>query len=89
MFVLIVIITVVIGFVFLYMQLPVFGQKPKGERLERMEKSPNYRNEQFHNQNSTPMFVSKKGMFSVIMDKLFDEKPQGLRPKDIIPTIKT
>lgn len=89
MFVLIVIIAVVIGFVFLYMQLPVFGQKPKGERLERMEKSPNYRNEQFHNQNSTPMFVSKKGMFSVIMDKLFDEKPQGLRPKDIIPTIKT
>lgn len=89
MFVLIVIIAVVIGFVFLYMQLPVFGQEPNGERLERMEKSPNYRNEQFHNQNSTPMFVSKKGMFSVIIDKLFDEKPQGLRPKNIIPTIKT
>ncbi len=89
MFVLIVIIAVVIGFVFLYMQLPVFGQKAKGERLERIEKSPNYRNEQFHNQNSTTMFVSKKGMFSVIKDKLFDNKHEGLRPKDVIPTIKT
>ena len=71
------------------MQLPVFGQKAKGERLERIEKSPNYRNEQFHNQNSTTMFVSKKGMFSVIKDKLFDNKHEGLRPKDVIPTIKT
>lgn len=89
MFVLIVIIVALIAFVFLYMQLPVFGQKAKGERLERIEKSPNYRNEQFHNQNSTTMFVSKKGMFSVIKDKLFDNKHEGLRPKDVIPTIKT
>ncbi|MBP1646169.1 MAG: Zn-dependent hydrolase of the beta-lactamase fold-like protein [Bacteroidetes bacterium] len=89
MFVLIVIIAVVIGFVFLYMQLPLFGQQHNGERLERIKKSPNYRDEQFHNQNTTPMLVSKKGMFSILWKKLFDEKPKGLIPKDKIPTIKT
>ncbi|HBN04769.1 MAG TPA: MBL fold metallo-hydrolase, partial [Bacteroidales bacterium] len=48
------------------MQLPLFGQEPDGERLERIKKSPNYRDEQFHNQNTTPMLISKKGMFSIL-----------------------
>ncbi|HBN04768.1 MAG TPA: MBL fold metallo-hydrolase, partial [Bacteroidales bacterium] len=28
-------------------------------------------------------------MFSVFLEKVFDEKPKGLIPKDKIPTIKT
>lgn len=89
MLTLIIIFGIVAISVFLYMQLPLFGQEPNGERLERIKKSPNYRNEQFHNQNTTPMLVSKKGMFSVLWKKVFDRKPEGLRPKDKIPAIKT
>jgi L-ascorbate metabolism protein UlaG (beta-lactamase superfamily) len=36
---------------FAYMHLPMFGSLPKGQRLERIQKSPNYKNGQFRNKH--------------------------------------
>lgn len=42
------------------MSLPRFGAKPKGERLARMQQSPNYKDGAFHNLDTTPNFASKE-----------------------------
>ncbi|MCK9163266.1 MAG: MBL fold metallo-hydrolase [Bacteroidales bacterium] len=70
------------------MQLPLFGQKATGKRLERMEASPDYKDGQFHNLSTTNMMVDNKGM-SKMMARKFNEVKYGLRPKDNIPAIKT
>ena len=72
----------------LYMQLPLFGGKASGKRLEIMEKSPNYKDGQFHNLHNTILMVDNKGMGDM-MKKKFDEEKYGLRPKDKIPSIKS
>lgn len=88
MLITLIIIFVLIAFPVGYMQSPTFGAKAKGERLERIQKSPNYRNEQFHNKNLTPMFVAKNATPKMIK-KFLSKSPEHLRPKDKIPTIKT
>lgn len=35
--------------VFVFINQPSFGRTPRGERLERVQKSPNYRNGAFQN----------------------------------------
>lgn len=72
----------------LYLQLPLFGQKAEGLRLERMENSPNYSGGQFHNLSNTNMMLDNKGM-GKMMKRKFNEEKYGLRPKDMIPSIKT
>lgn len=72
----------------LYMQLPLFGAKASGERLKRMEESPNYKNGQFHNISNTFMMLDNKGM-GRMMKRKFNEEKYGLRPKDKIPSIKS
>jgi L-ascorbate metabolism protein UlaG (beta-lactamase superfamily) len=70
------------------MQLPLFGGKVSGKRLEIMEKSPNYKDGQFHNLHNTLLMVDNKGMVDM-MKKKFDEEKYELRPKDKIPSIKS
>ena len=38
-----------------------FGRLPRGERLERIRRSPNYRDGQFRNLHPTPQMTSDKG----------------------------
>ncbi len=51
-----------------------FGQNPKGERLERVKKSPNYYNGEFKNLNETPVLTSDKSRLQVMMDFMFRKK---------------
>ena len=88
MFTILIIIAIICLIPMLYLQLPLFGQKAEGLRLERMEKSPNYRDGQFHNLSPTNMMVDNKGMREMMARK-FSEKKHGLRPTDSIPAIKT
>ena len=39
-----------------------FGRTPRGERLERVMKSPNYRNGEFKNQHETLLMTSDRGV---------------------------
>lgn len=51
------------------MSLPTFGAKPKGERLERMKQSPNFKDGVFVNQEPTPAMV--RGEMKDSINKLY------------------
>lgn len=62
-----------------------FGRLPRGERLERIKRSPHYRNGIFENIHPTPLMTSDKGRFEGIWKFLFSDK-DGLYPKEPILT---
>ena len=65
-----------------------FGRTPRGERLERIKKSPNYRNGEFQNRHETQQLTSGKIYFVSLIEFVFKKK-ERLRPVNEIPTIKT
>lgn len=71
-----------------YLNLPKFGRPARGERLARMEQSPNYRNGTFHNREITPQLTSDKGRFRAMLDFLFEKRERN-RPEFPIPAIRT
>ncbi len=73
---------------FFYMRQSKFGKTPSGERLEIMEKSPNFKNGQFQNLNDTPQLAEGHTVLSVMYNFLFKTYPRT-KPKDVIPSIKT
>lgn len=73
---------------FLYMWQPKFGKSPKGERLERIEQSPNYKDGQFQNLSHTPSLSEDQSMVKTFYNFLFKKAPRT-RPVDEIPSVKT
>lgn len=67
---------------------PAFGRSPRGERLERISASKNYRNGQFYNIEKTPEITSDKGFLHALWDALF-ESPADKVPSSPIKAIKT
>lgn len=72
----------------LFMNQPSFGRTPRGERLERIKRSPHYRDGSFHNEREVPMFTSDKSRVKGMLEFLFRKK-EGLRPEKPLPVIKT
>jgi L-ascorbate metabolism protein UlaG (beta-lactamase superfamily) len=70
------------------MRQPQFGKLPSGERLERIKKSPNYKNGRFQNIHFTPDLAEGVSMFTV-MRKFFFGKSKFSRPPRILPSKKT
>jgi L-ascorbate metabolism protein UlaG (beta-lactamase superfamily) len=68
----------------LYLRLPMFGGWPRGYRLERIKKSPNYQNGTFHNVHEHPLWP--KNPIRSGLKFLFKS---GLNPRYSLPTIKT
>jgi len=64
-----------------------FGKTPSGARLERIKKSPNYKNGAFQNQSVTPV-MAEKSYFKVASEVLFAKKIR-VTPADSIPSMKT
>ena len=52
--------------IWIFMQLPQFGKLPSGERLERIKKSPHYKEGQFQNIHFTPNLVEGFSVFTVM-----------------------
>jgi len=77
---------ILVGFVI--MQQPKFGIQSMGERLERIRKSPNYKNGSFQNQSPTPIMTDGVSSFSVGKEFIFGKK-ERVSPVDEIPSIKT
>lgn len=71
-----------------YMRQDKFGQTPREARLERMKKSPHFKDGKFHNIHHTPELTEGNTMLSVTLDFLFNKAPRR-RPIDVIPSIKT
>jgi hypothetical protein len=65
------ILLLLFALVYIFMQQAPFGKLPGGERLDRIKKSPNYRNGQFQNLNNTPALTEGVSFFSVLREFLF------------------
>src|SRR5690606_28946 len=74
--------------VFLFLRQRMFGKSPAGERLERIKRSPHYRNGQFHNLSPTPMLTEGASYFNV-MKKFFFGKSKRAVPLSGLPSTKT
>lgn len=70
-----------------FMQQAKFGKTPSGERLERIKKSPNYRDGSFQNQHHTPDLAEDATYYSVMKEFLFGKKERN-KPVDEIPHTK-
>lgn len=67
---------------------PSFGYHPSGERLERVLKSPNYKDGRFKNMTPTPTLVTRKSPTRILSRFLFS-RGKNLRPGTPVPAIKT
>jgi len=82
------IITILVATVYLFMQQPQFGKIPSGERLERIKKSPNYKDGAFQNLNHTPDLTEGATFLSVMKEFLFS-KNEAKKPNQLVPSTKT
>ena len=78
----------VVAVALLVMKHPKFGKAPSGQRLERIQKSPHYKNGKFNNLNHTPQLAEDTSMPEVMFRFLFGKK-ENLRPKQKFNFSKT
>jgi L-ascorbate metabolism protein UlaG (beta-lactamase superfamily) len=71
----------------LFLKGPVFGAKPEGDRLKRIEASPHYSKGKFHNIEFTPQLTEGATFGGVLFDFLFRKSKK--RSPEILKTIKT
>ncbi|MBG0791404.1 MAG: MBL fold metallo-hydrolase [Desulfovibrionaceae bacterium] len=72
----------------LYLNQTRFGRLPKGERLDRISKSPNYRDGTFHNREPIVRIVEGGGGFGLWLKFLLRDG-DGLTPPTPLPVVKT
>lgn len=84
-----VVLVAVLGIVaIVYMQQAKFGKAPAGQRLERMKRSPHYKNGKFENLHPTPALTEGYSMLGVTLEFLF-QKTERRKPQGNIPSVKT
>lgn len=76
----IVAVAVIVGFVFV--NQPSFGRAPQGERLERIKKSPHYKDGEFRNLHSTMMMTSQRDVWELSGDSCLSKKPIYVLKRD-------
>jgi L-ascorbate metabolism protein UlaG (beta-lactamase superfamily) len=88
MILLLVVLPVLALGVFVFLQTPVFGKHPAGTRLQRVEKSPNYRGGIFQNFSETPMMTDDVSYWE-LAKKYFDKGNTQTEPPAPLPSVKT
>lgn len=68
---------------------PQFGKIPSGERLERIERSPHYKDGHFQNETPTVTMTKDKGTLSAWWDFLVQDHPSTIPDSGQIKVIKT
>ncbi len=68
---------------------PAFGTLPKGKRLERIQRSPNYQNGAFVNSESTEQFTSDESFGAFFWKNLQSRKERQVTPTQDIPAVKS
>ncbi|TDQ56491.1 L-ascorbate metabolism protein UlaG (beta-lactamase superfamily) [Mesocricetibacter intestinalis] len=73
-----------------FMHSKPFGRYPEGERLQRVESSPNYHQGEFRNLSPKAQSTqtTKKPRWQVFYEFLFEQR-ENLRPQQKLPGIKT
>jgi L-ascorbate metabolism protein UlaG (beta-lactamase superfamily) len=74
--------------IYIFMQRAPFGAISTGERLEKIKRSPHYRNGGFQNLHHTPTMTEGVGFFKVLIEFFFN-KSKRLTPSQKIPSRKT
>lgn len=82
------VLVVLVLAVFLFMQQAEFGKAATGDRLSRIQQSPNYKDGKFHNQSYTPDLAPDVSMYQVLNDTLFNRSKRN-RPGGRLPSQKT
>lgn len=72
---------------YLFLEQKQFGQLPTGSRLERIKKSPNYRDGAFQNQHFTPDLAEGTSYWDIL--KAYLSKPKNTEPPHSLPFVKT
>ena len=85
--ILILIAAIGIGVVIIF-NLPSFGKTPSGERLARIQQSPNYREGKFQNLEPTLQFTSDDNILKTAYHYFFPDV-QDLNPSTPIPAVQT
>lgn len=87
MYLLLLLVLVLASGIYVFMQQPPFGKMPEGDRLERIKKSPNYRDGAFQNPVPTPDLSEDASYFSVLYDFIFRKDKRGV-PSQPLPVVK-
>ncbi|MBC7388300.1 MAG: MBL fold metallo-hydrolase [Opitutaceae bacterium] len=74
--------------VYFFLQQAKFGKLPSGERLFRIEQSPNYKDGKFQNQSFTPDLAEDASYYGVIKEFIFNKNKRN-KPSSIVPSKKT
>jgi L-ascorbate metabolism protein UlaG (beta-lactamase superfamily) len=74
--------------IMIFLNRPIFGKLPTGERLARIEQSPNYRDGKFQNRLPRVPFGADKSKWQIFRELLF-RKVADRTPAEAIPTVKT
>lgn len=88
MTILLILLAVLTAITWLYLQQDLFGAKPTGERLERVKKSPNFKDGAFQNLSLTPTLSPGYSYWQILYESLFKSDARK-RPSVIIPSMKT
>jgi L-ascorbate metabolism protein UlaG (beta-lactamase superfamily) len=73
---------------YIFLRQPQFGALPAGERLDIINRSPNFAKEQFQNLSPTPNLTEGVSFFAVLKEFLFHKNKRGV-PPGILPSVKT
>ncbi len=73
--------------IFIFMQQSSFGKLPKESRLERIKRSPNYKDDRFQNLIETKTVADGVSYVGMAMD--FFSKGVDRQPTDSLPSVKT
>ena len=71
-----------------YLRQEKFGRLPQGDRLDKISRSPNYRDGTFHNQVPIERIVKSGGGLGMMLKFLMRDS-DGLTPPRDIPVVKT
>lgn len=82
------VIAVLLIAVLIFINQSRFGKTPSGERKQRVENSPNYKDGKFQNLSDTPQLTGEDGFVGSMYNFLF-KKNKRVEPADAIPSIKT
>lgn len=69
------------------MSLCIYGKLPSGERLKRIQASPNYKNGSFQNLTKTNAMAEDTSFFKTMRE--FLNKPKNVKPSSGLPSVKT
>jgi L-ascorbate metabolism protein UlaG (beta-lactamase superfamily) len=84
----IIVLLLLVLFVYIFINGPAFGQRPSGDRLKRIQRSPHYINGQFHNLSLTPA-LTEGADYIKVMKEFFLKKNRRKFPSSNLPAKKT